>query len=703
MWVEAMDRRTDQPAGKICIGVDVGGTFTDCVLTDGIDTWRAKAPTTPGQVGRGVLTAAVLAAERSGTTIEALMPRVSRFGLGTTAVTNTLASRTGRTVGLLTTAGFEEMLPFARGSRLVDESGWLAPPPEVLGKRAIIGVHERIDREGKVVSPLDPDEVRASARALVEDRGVEALAISFFWSFANPIHEEQAVAAVGEIYPDLPVVAGAVLHPAIREYERTTFAVLNAYVSGAFGGVEELESDLEKLGLSVPLLLVHSGGGSITVAEARRRPLGLALSGPAAGVAAAVALADATGVPDVITCDMGGTSFDVSVIEGGQPARRTRGDLMGVWTALSVVDVESIGAGGGSLGWIDARGMLRVGPRSAGAVPGPASYGRGGTEATVTDALVVLGYIDPDRFLGGDFSLDAPAARAACERLGAPLSLNADETAWGIRQLALAGMIKAVRGRLAALGLDPRTHSVLSFGGSGSLFTPEIAQAINARRVLVPELASVLSAFGAATTNVRRERLRSVLSVMPVSTTLMQKLMGEIESEVRDDLTADGIPAADQRVEFEADMRFSKQIFELQMPLATGFDDTSSQAWSDAFKAEYSKRYGNGSIVLGAPVELASVRAIGIGSTVKATLGSGGGTVVAKGTPAERAGRRPVRLERHGEGIREVDVYDGGGLRPGHVLTGPALVDGTDTTIWVPVGSRASIDHNGTFVMEVAP
>jgi N-methylhydantoinase A len=691
------------PDRTICIGVDVGGTFTDCVLTDGTQTWRAKAPTTPGQVGEGVLAATALAAERSGTTIAELMPRVNRFGLGTTAVTNTLASRTGRKVGLLTTAGFEEMLPFARGTRLVDEDGWLAPPAEVVSKRAIAGVTERIDRDGVVVTPLDPEEVRTAVRALVDTEGVEALAISFFWSFANPIHESQAAAVVAETYPDLPVVAGSALHPAIREYERTTFAVLNAYVSGAFGGIEQLEADLKGLGLLVPLLLVHSGGGSITVAEARRRPLGLAVSGPAAGVAAAVALADATGIEDVITCDMGGTSFDVSVIEGGQPARRTRGELMGVWTALSLVDVESIGAGGGSLGWIDARGMLRVGPRSAGAVPGPACYGRGGTDATVTDALVVLGYIDPARFLGGDFSLDSGAARQACERLGARLSLNADETAWGIRQLALAGMVKAVRSRLAAFGLDPRTHAVLSFGGSGSLFTPEIAQAISAPTVLVPELASVLSAFGAATTNVRRERLRSVLSGMPVSTMLMQKLMEELEGEVRDDLTADGIPASGQSVEFEADMRFAKQIFELQLPLRPGdFDDASSEALLEAFKAEYSKRYGNGSIVLGAPIELASVRAIGIGRTVKATLDAGGRTAVADGTAASRRGTRPVRIERHRDGIRDVDTYDGAALQPGHTLSGPALVDGTDTTIWVPEGSTARVDHNGTFIMEVA-
>lgn len=689
-------------ANPICIGIDVGGTFTDCVFTDGSSTWRAKAPTTPGEVGRGVLAAAGLAAERSGMTLAELMPRVGRFGLGTTAVTNVLASRTGRKVGLLTTKGFEEMLPLARGTRLVDEEGWLSTPQEIVARRAIAGIDERIDRDGQVVVPLDPDAVKAAARRLVEEEGAEAIAVSFFWSFLNPTHEHQAVEAVREIYPDLPVVSGAALHPAIREYERTTFAVLNAYATGAFKGIEQLDADLRDLGLTVPILLVHSGGGSITIAEARRRPLGLAVSGPAAGVAASVSVAAAAGFPNVITCDMGGTSFDVSVIEDGQPERRTRGELMGVWTALSLVDVASIGAGGGSLGWVDARGMLRVGPRSASAVPGPACYERGGTDATVTDALVVLGYIDPGRFLGGDFELSGDAARAACARLGEPLGLDADETAWGIRRLALAGMVKAVRGRLAALGLDPRTHTLLSFGGSGSLFTPDIARAIGAPTVLVPELASVLSAFGAATTDVRRERLRSVLSTMPVDPVLVRKLMEELETEVRDDLAADGIAPSDQRVLFEGDLRFSKQVFELQIAIADGaFDEHAGEQLLDDYKNEYAKRYGPGSIVLGAAIELASLRAIGIGRTIQASLDSSVRDSVPEGTEAPRVGTRAVRLERGPDGVREVDVFDGATIRPGHVLRGPAVVDGTDTTIWVPEGATVRVDPHGTLVMTV--
>jgi len=703
-----MNDKLGELAGKVCIGVDVGGTFTDAVLTDGTRTWRAKAPTTPGMLAKGVLEAVGLAVERSGGSLEQLLPRVSRFGLGTTAVTNALASRTGRKVGLFTTGGFEGMLGFAQGARIVDEDGWLAPPPAIVDRRSVVAVRERIDRTGEVIVPLDEAQVVEEVVRLVEDEGVEAVAVSYLWSFVNPVHEAATAAAVRARYPGLPVVTGADLHPAIREYERTTYADLNAYVSGALGGIWELEAELARLGLAVPLLLVHSGGGSITVGEARHQPLSLAASGPAAGVAAAVVVAGLSGAGNVITCDMGGTSFDVSLVEDGQPARRTRGELMGVWTALSLVDVESIGAGGGSLGWVDARGMLQVGPRSAGAVPGPACYGRGGTEATVTDALVVLGYIDPERFLGGDFALDAGAAREACARLGRSLGLDAEDAAWGIREIALAGMVKATRSRLAALGLDARDHAVLSFGGSGSLFTPDIAAALGTPQVLVPELASVLSAFGAATTDVRRERIQSVLSVMPVDPVQVQKLMEELADAVDGDLAADGVAPGDRSVRFEGDLRFSKQIYELQLELGPpgsgpiGVDAGTIEQLGEDFRAEYAKRYGKGSIVLGAPVELVSLRAVGIGRTVQATLSGPAAEPVPAGTPAEASGSRAVRVRRGADGSRQVAVHAGTDLRPGHLVRGPALIDGSDTTIWVPEGSEARLDARGTLVMEVA-
>ncbi len=690
-------------SGSICFGIDVGGTFTDCVLTEGARIWRAKSPTTPGELGKGVIAAARLAAERRGQALEQTLPQVARFGLGTTAVTNALASRTGRKVGLVTTAGFETMLPLARGVREVDEEGWLVTPPSVVPADCIAGVRERIDRNGEVIVALDKDSAQAAIRSLVENQRVEVLAVSFLWAFLNPVHERAVVAMARSLYPEIPVLSAAELHPAAREYERTSFAVLNAYVSGALGGIEELEAELKAMGLTAPLLLVHSGGGSVTVAEARRRPLGLAVSGPAAGVAASVAVGSAAGLDSFVTCDLGGTSFDVSVIQQGEPARRTRGEVMGTWTALSLVDVASIGAGGGSLGWVDARGALRVGPRSAGAVPGPACYGRGGTEATVTDALVVLGYIDPDNFLGGTFRLDADAAHAACSRLGEHLAMDAETVAWGIRQLTLAGMVRATRSRTGALGLDLREHAFMSFGGSGALFVPDLACAVDAPRVLVPELASVLSAFGAASTDVRRERIHSLMTHFPLDPAKVEAEKERLAGEVLADLEADGVAEADREVRFEADMRFAKQISEIQRQLPEDpFDATVEAALLEAFREEYSKRYGKGSIVLGAPVELVTLRAVGIGRTTRAQVVPQAVETVPAGTPAPVVARRSVRLERGPDGRRDIAVHDGAALRPGHAVAGPALIDASDTTIWVPSAMTAMVNPQGTLVMEVS-
>jgi N-methylhydantoinase A len=690
---------TDRDRDVLWVGVDIGGTFTDVVLIGPDRTWRAKAPTTPDDLGRGVLDACRLVASRAGFTLESLMPRVRRLGLGTTAVTNTLASRAGRRVGLVTTKGFEDLVPLARGRR-VNEDGWLVMPAQVVERRCIVGVHERVDRHGAVLTPLDPEEVVAAARVLVDDERVEALAISFLWSFRNPVHEEQAVGVLANAFPELPVASGAALHPVIREFERSTFALLNAYTSGAFVGVDRLAADLERLGLRVPVLLVHSGGGSTTIGEARRIPVCLAESGPAAGVAAAVEVARVAGVDDAVTCDMGGTSFDVSVVSSGTPARRARGDLMGIWTALSLVDVDSIGAGGGSLGWVDARGMLRVGPRSAGAVPGPACYRRGGTEPTVTDALLVLGYLAPDRFLGGDMMLDADTAGAACSRLGRELSLSRDDVAWGVREVALAGMAKSVRGRLAERGLDPRGRALVSYGGCGGLFAADIARAIGIECVVIPELASVLSAFGAATAEVRRERAQSLEMSFPVDVDAVTVVADKLRAQVDADVAADGVPPHERSARFEADLRFKRQKWELTVPIVDAcIDHSTLDRLGEDFRVEYARRYGEGALMGGAVVELVSLRAVGVGRTVKPA--SAAAPVVASRAPPDPVSARRVRVARAGSPVA-VDVYAGPALLPGQRVPGPALVDGVDNTVWVPPGAELRVDGRNNLVVEVA-
>ena len=681
-----------------CIGVDVGGTFTDVVLSDGARVWRAKSPSSTTALGEGVIAACRLVAQRAGTTLERLLPQVARFGLGSTAVTNVIAARTGRRVGLITTHGFEDLVPIARVRR-EPRAGWLVPPDGLIERDWILGVVERVDRDGKILQPLDSTEVVRAARTLLEKQRVEAIAVSFLWSCVNPIHEQQALQAIRSTYPNVTVVSGAALHPVVREYERTTFALLNAYTSGALSGIDALVAELQKLGLSRPPLLIHSGGGSISVAEGRRAPAVLAESGPAAGVVGALAVCRAEKISDAVACDMGGTSFDMSIIRQSEPLRRTRGNLMGVWTALAMVDIESVTAGGGSIGWADSMGFLRVGPRSAGARPGPACYGRGGLDPTVTDALVVLGYIDPQHFLGGEMPLDLAAARTACARLGARLGTDAVKAAWGIWEIAKVEMVRALRAQFAQRGLDPREFAIISMGGCGGLFNPLIAQELGVRRVLVPELTSVLCAFGAANADIRRERTRSIGMLLPAADESLAAIATELTQTVAEDLSADGIAAAERTVSFEADLRFMRQQFELTIPCDPGFGAQAQNDLINAFTSEYQRRYGQGALVLGAPVELVSLRAVGRGQTVRAEL------VHSPANPAAQIRQKRKREIWVGDGSRvqpmNVDVLSSVDLQPGELIQGPALLDGADTTIWIPARVTARLSEHRTIDMEV--
>ncbi|MBC2864991.1 hydantoinase/oxoprolinase family protein [Streptomyces mexicanus] len=680
------------------IGLDIGGTFTDAVLQWGGATYRAKSPTTPHDLGDGVMAACALLAEQVGRTLEQLLASVTRVTLGTTAVTNVLTSMTGRRVGLLTTAGFEDELGVAKGRRL-NIDGWVAPPPPLVARADIRGVHERVDRDGVVLTPLHVDEVVAHARDLVAG-GVEAIAVSYLWSQLNPEHERLTEQALAAEFPDLPVMCGGLLNPVMRGYERTTFAVLNAYTGGAFTGVDRVESRMRDLGLTAPLLVVNCAGGAMTMAAARELPLALVHSGPAAGVAASAGCAIEHGAANAVACDMGGTSFDVALVTDGTVNRTVRGEIFGIMTALAHVDVESIGAGGGSVGWIDSRGVLRVGPRSAGSSPGPACYGRGGSEPTITDALVVLGHIDAASFLGGQMQLDRDAAMRVCAGLGAQIGLDASEVAWGIRSIALDSMVRATRMAIARRGLDPRTHSLVSYGGCGSLFTADIAKQLHARQVIVPPTASVFSAYGAVAAPTRRERTISVGRMMPVDAALVAEDAAELVESVRADLEADGIPRQAQHLRLEADLRFRQQTSDLTVPLSSlTVDKECLRVLAEDFEAEYVRRYGRGALLLGAAVELVALRAVGEGEAPMAATHSR--PVAAARLEVSASDSRKVRLERQGPAA-SVPVHRLDDLPVGAHLAGPACIDGRDTTIWVPSNATADLMTDRSLVLTFA-
>jgi N-methylhydantoinase A len=675
------------------IGVDVGGTFTDVVAGNKTVLWRAKAPTDPLNFATGVTEACDRIAAQVGASTADLLIRTTRFGCGTTAVTNVLASRQGLTAGLITTQGFEDLLIIAKG-RLDTRDGWLEPSWTPIERSRIIGVPGRIDRAGEVIEPFDDTALLAAAEHLVGELGVQSLAISLLWSFRNPAHEQRAAGLIRQRFSDLPVFVGSELHPVIGEYERTSVAALNAVCAGAVDGIADLETQLRRQGLTAPFLILQANGGATTVDKARTAPLSLYASGPAAGAVAAAEVLALVGLKNGICADMGGTTFDVAVVEQGRPVRRQRAVVGGVVTAQSAVDVESVGSGGGSIAWIDARGVLRVGPRSAGSTPGPACYGRGGQEPTLTDAMLVLGYLDPNNFLGGAMTLDVPAAHEACGRLGEQLGMDPVEVAWGIRQIAVVDMVRATRARMASGGLDPRQQALVTYGGSAALFAADIAQATNIPTVLVPEPASVLSAFGAASASIRLERTAGVdIKLSSAANGMTEATLRKLADAVDGDVASIGVVAAGRSCQFEADLRFYRQTSEVSIPLAGDVFDPDDLA--ERFQSAYAARYGRGAIAMGTPIELVAIRAMGLGETERAQFPSASRdeTVVAA------ISIREIRVSRSGP--EPISAIQRGSLQPGDKWDGPVLIEDVDTTLWVPPGCHVSMDDHRTIHMEV--
>lgn len=677
------------------IGIDVGGTFTDLACGDGESLWRAKSPTDPQNFGRGVLGACQLVADQIGLDLGTFLNKVERFGLGTTAVTNALVEKQGVKAGLLTTAGFEDTIAMAR-SRRVSSEGYLIPPWSPIERSAVVGIRERVDRDGKVLQHVDLNDVRAAVDELIETHRIEALAVSFLWSFKNAENELAVVGFLREEFPDIPVFSGVELHPSIREYERTLVAAVNAVMSKALDGIEALAQELTDSGLRVPLLLLQTSGGTVTLAEARRSPVILVASGPAAGVMAAAEVCADEGITDAICGDMGGTSFDLAVIAGSLPQRSERGELHGMILAQPRIDTLSIGSGGGSIAWVDGRGLLRVGPRSARAWPGPACYGNGGKDATITDALVVLGYIDPSSFVGGTMTLDHEAALKVCGTLGESLGLSAEATAWGIREIALAEMTKATRLHAGASGLDPRTLTLISYGGSGGLFTASIAAEANIPRVIVPPAASVLSAFGAASADVRRQRIKSADVLLDRADA--EEIGAELEKlglGVAEDVGDDGVPEQDRVVTYDVGVRFFRQTSEVSVPLETAtFDQNVIRT---AFLEQYAARYGVGAIGRDAQLEVTFLRAVATGRLPRATFPIDGTSRT--GGAVEPSSYRTVFLDR--DGSEQVPCYRTPDLIPGDRIDGPALADDVDTTVFIPRGATLVVGERRSLRLDV--
>lgn len=686
------------------VGIDIGGTFTDASVStaDGRESWTAKSPTTPADLTDGLVGALEAVAVQMGLGVTELLGNTVKFAHGTTVVTNAIAQMKGARTGLITTQGCRDIMTIARSPRGY-EFDFLKhePLPNLVDRTCIVEVAERVDGKGRVLVPLQEKGVEESIRRLVESERVEAIAVCFLWSFLHPEHERRIRDLIKQMYPDLYVSISSDIHPVMREYERMAATILNSYAGNLFVRyADKVERTLRELGLRCRLLMMSSAGGALSAQEAAHRPIALAYSGPAGGLLGATATSERLGLPNLLNTDMGGTSYDVSLVVNGKPLTRNKAKIGPFWTGLSVLDIEAIGAGGGSIAWVDDRGMVQVGPQSAGASPGPACYGKGGRNATVSDAAVMLGILDPDYFLGGKIKLKRELSEDALREVGQRIGRDARDTAAGIFQVVTANMANAVRHATIGRGLDPRDFTMLSYGGCGPMFAASIAHELAIRRVVIPEVSSVFSAYGTAHTDIRRDRYRSLRQPVPPSLSAVNEVFVQLTEEVRSDLHKDGVAAADMELHYEADFQYAGQVSPFNVPLpAPPFTAEDVAGFRARFEAEYERIMGAGTAVSSVIAELVNCRVVGFGRTLQPELVKQSIKNVGS-SDAARVGSRTVYLpnERRETALPLFNVSE---MSSGMSLEGPAVIERDDTTIFVPARTSARMDSYRNIVLEV--
>jgi N-methylhydantoinase A len=679
------------------IGVDIGGTFTDVVVArDTGDIVRAKGLTTPHDYTEGVSAALANAAERLGVPVTTLLAHSAALINGTTVVTNAIAQQRGRRVGLLTTAGFKQQIYIHRGIREIQlDLQKESRPPDIVPQRRVVEINERVNRKGEVLVPLDEDSVREQVRHLVEHERVEALAVCYLWAFRYPEHERRTLELVAGLYPELFVTLSSDIYPRIREYERMNTAVLNSFVSA---GVETYIGNLSEYvrtqGLPEGrLTFMQSLGGRISEDDAMAKPIQLSHSGPVGGVVAACHFAALLDEPDIITADVGGTSFDTALIRSGRPTYAHRTTINRLLTGLSTVDIHAIGAGGGSIAWVDERGIPQLGPHSAGADPGPACYGNGGTQPTITDANLLLGLIDPEKFWGGALFLDVDAARRAFEPLAERLGRTVTDTATGYYEIAVTSMSTAISTVSLGRGYDPRDSTVLGYGGGSGLFLAQVCRTLGINRLVMPRAAATFSAYGLLfSDSVRAEATTAEWFLGRGDLDEINSMFQRLEDRALGALHAEGFD--DGRIELrrEADVKFAGQSFEIALALPMQpLTEEDREVLAKQFVAEYERTYGAGSAWEGFPVQFHTARVVATGATEKPP------SVAVEVVPTRPTptGSRTVHLRG---GSTTAATYDGAALLPGAQVTGPAVVDDVDTTLLVPDGMSLRVDGLSNYV-----
>jgi N-methylhydantoinase A len=680
------------------IAIDTGGTFTDLVL-DGTSLY--KSPTTPDDPVRGILAVLDVAAEDLGIGRRALLERTIQFVHGTTRATNAVINDQTARTAFMVTAGHPDILVWREGGR-VGTFDFSVPFPEpYVPRRLTFEVEERIDAQGAVVLPLDEGGTVASIERMGA-AGVEAVAVCLLWSIANPAHELRVAELIAEGLPGVPYTLSHEINPAIREYRRASAAAIDASLKPLMGDyLGSLDRRLAEEGLTCGVLVMTSSGGVLPAADVAQRPIHTLASGPAAAPIAGRHFAATAELNDTaIVTDAGGTSFDVSLVRRGTIpwTRETRigREWWGHMTGFPSVDVKSIGAGGGSLAWIDEGGLLHVGPESAGSTPGPACYGLGGTRPTVTDACLVLGYLDPGFLLGGAMALDGELAeRVVAEHVAEPLGLGVAEAAAAVLELATEHMVHAIEDIAVNQGVDPRQAIIVSGGGSGGFYAAAIAARLGARNVLIPQAAAALSAVGALIGDITTDFAATRrMSTEDFRADEANEVLSELEQRCRDFIAGAGAAAEESTVEFSVEARYPDQIWELELPLAKGrFDSPADvEAMREAFHAVHMD-------VLAIADPTSQVEAITWRARARCRLPSvdldrpwNGGATVPRGP------RREMFFS--GAGAVTGTVRSLADMAPGDVLEGPGIVESPATSIVVTPGARARRTADGSVLIE---
>jgi N-methylhydantoinase A len=671
----------------LVIGIDTGGTFTDMVVFDSesgeVDS--LKTSSTPGTPGRAI----VNALDEGGVPAAS----VGTFTHGTTVGTNALIERTGCRVAFVTTHGFEDT-PFIQriNRKVLYDLRWTKPAPLVASRRLCLGVDERLDADGGEVRPIDEDEVRELCRTIRES-GAEAVALSLLFSYVRTDHEERVKEILAEELPGVPVSVSHEVAPIWREYERASTTIADAYLRPLFGRyVTSLDGALRDAGMTREWTIMKSNGGAMLSGAAADSPIQTVMSGPAGGMTATEHVARALGEPNILTLDMGGTSADVGILVGGRQRHTTEYEIeWGLPAAVPLIDIKSIGAGGGSIAWVDAGGFLRVGPRSAGAEPGPICYGRGGAEVTVTDANLLLGRLDPEYFLAGRMRLDPEPVGGAMDALGERIGLPPLELAASIVEIANENMASAIKMVSLERGHDPRRFALLAFGGAGPLHGAAVARTLGIPRMIVPLHPGVFSALGLLLADIRVDKVwTQAFRSNNVDAPLVNRQFGRITERALAELLQEGF-SGDPEIRRAINMRYFGQNYEHEVEIDAGeLDDASLERAFRRFDELHAARYGYA--IDREVIELVSFKVTAIGKRAPIDLSRANG--------AGRATRSERGVYVRGQGFLDAQVVHRSALEVGETLTGPAVVEEEGSTLFLEPGMTLERSEQGALLID---